>query len=399
VWKHLRTVELQTALRNSLAEKGLVAFVGNGSVLPRASGAAPGPMTEGVVPFQSPESLEVTIDTPILSEDGTPISVTGMGIPRGIVVITGGGFHGKSTLLEALQLGIYNVIPGDGRELVVAEPNAYKVRAEDGRSVVCTDITPFISELPGGKLTSSFSTQDASGSTSMATNIQEALEVGATALIIDEDTSATNFLIRDHIMQELVRSEPITPFVSKVTALFTEHGVSTIIVIGGCGDYLTPATTVIGMESYLPHDWTSRAHSISEKYPNTTPIASTYGSIPSRILTIPPGALGDKQPIPRGTDKVVFRFNRHEDKTDIDISALEQLVEDGQTTLAIYALQLIQKDSAPNLTAEAWAKQLSERRVNIAREFKTRGNMAAARPLELLAVVNRLRGLQVRQVS
>ncbi|KAI5848892.1 hypothetical protein BZA05DRAFT_339694 [Tricharina praecox] len=398
VWKHLRTAELQDALRNSLAEKGLLAFVGNGSVLPRASGAAPGPMTEGVVEFQSPKSLEVTIDTSILSEDGTPISVTGMGIPRGIVVITGGGFHGKSTLLEAIQFGIYNVIPGDGRELVVIEHNAYKVRAEDGRNVVCTDITPFISELPGGKSTSSFSSQDASGSTSMAANIQEALEVGATTLIIDEDTSATNFLIRDHKMHELVRSEPITPLVSKVSALFTEHAVSTVIVVGGCGDYLSPATTVIGMESYLPQDWTSRARAISEKYPNAAPTAPTYGAIPCRTLTIPSGALGDRQPIPKGVDKIVIRAGRNDDDAELDTSALEQFVEEGQTTLAVHALQSIQRNSA-GLTAQAWANMFAERRVNISRDPMPRGNIAAARPLELLAVVNRLRGLQVRKVS
>lgn len=396
VWKHLRTAELQDALRKSLAEKGLLAFVGNGSTLPRASGAATGPMTEGVVEFQSPKSLEVTIDTSIPSEDGTPISVTGMGIPRGIVVITGGGFHGKSTLLEALQFGIYNVIPGDGRELVVTEPNAFKVRAEDGRNVVCTDITPFISELPGGNSTSSFSSKDASGSTSMAANIQEALEVGATTLIIDEDTSATNFLVRDHKMHELVSSEPITPLVSKVSALFTEHAVSTVIVVGGCGDYLAPATTVIGMESYLPHDWTERARAISDKHPNAAPASPTYGTIPSRILTIPVDAFGDRKPVIRGTDKIVFRAGRDEDYAQIDISALEQLVEDGQAALATQALQLIRNEDA-NLTAEAWAKKLSERGITC--EGKPRGTLVVARPLELLAVANRFRGLQARQVS
>ena len=172
---HLRTVEVQESLRNSLAGLGLVAFVGDGSILPRASGADPQPMVEGAVPFLSPDALKVTIPTEIKDSAGQPIAVTGMGIPRGIVVITGGGFHGKSTLLEALQFGVYNVIPGDGRELVVTEPAAFKVRAEDGRNVVCTDITPFIGELPGGKDTESFTTMDASGSTSMSANIQEAL--------------------------------------------------------------------------------------------------------------------------------------------------------------------------------------------------------------------------------
>jgi predicted ABC-class ATPase len=400
VWNHLRTVEVQEALRNSLQEKGLVAFVGNGSILPRASGADPGPMTEGAIPFFSPESFEVTINTGIEDAAGQEISVTGMGIPKGIVVISGGGFHGKSTLLEALQFGIYNVVPGDGRELVVTDPNAYKIRAEDGRNVVGTDITPFISELPGGKTTSAFSSADASGSTSMAANIQEALEVGATTLIIDEDTSATNFLVRDSKMHELVTAEPITPLVSKVSALFEEKGVSTIIVVGGCGDYLNPATTVIGMEAYIPHDWTARAHEIAAKYPNPETVVATYGNIPNRIIEIPKDL---PQPEGKGKDRIALRTPRGQlgaKAEDIDISALEQIVENGQTELCAEALRYI-KDKEPKSVGE-WVQdlnsQMEKKTLNLTGSKTPGGTFARARPLEILAAVNRLRGLNTRQV-
>ncbi|CAK9066476.1 unnamed protein product [Durusdinium trenchii] len=246
--EHIEAVEDQDALRSSLSKLGLVAFVGNGAVLPRKSGVDDRPMTTkdspNLVAFQSPSSMEVTISLPHAGQ------VTGMGMKKGVTVIVGGGFHGKSTLLQALQLGIYNKVPGDGREHVVCDPSAVKIRAEDGRSVRCTDISPFINNLPFGKATTEFTTGDASGSTSQAANIIEALEVGALTLLVDEDTCATNFMIRDEKMKALVSpdKEPITAFVCKVRPLFEELGVSTILVVGGSGDFFSAADAVIMMD-------------------------------------------------------------------------------------------------------------------------------------------------------
>ena len=213
---------------------GFVAFVRNGAILPTQSGASDLPMhATKVIPFQSPKSLEKTFKVP---NSG---NVTGMAIPAGITLIAGGGFHGKSTLLDALQLGVYNHVPGDGREFVVADDTLMKIRAEDGRSITAVNISPFITNLPFGQGTDRFrlvypdlpkyqdhisvlirihSTADASGSTSMAANIQEALEAGCRGFLFDEDTCATNFLIRDLRMQMLVskENEPITPLLSKV---------------------------------------------------------------------------------------------------------------------------------------------------------------------------------------
>ncbi|CAE7190001.1 unnamed protein product, partial [Symbiodinium necroappetens] len=249
---HIEAVEDQDALRKQLSGLGLVAFVGNGAILPRKSGVDDRPMTTkdspNLVTFESPTSMEVTVSLPHAGD------VTGMGIQKGVTLIVGGGFHGKSTLLqgtglhfskkplnvaeasmkfgseaEALQLGIYNKVPGDGREHVVCDPQAVKIRAEDGRSVKSADISPFINNLPFGKQTQQFSTGDASGSTSQAANIVEALEVGCTTLLVDEDTCATNFMIRDEKMKALVApdKEPITAFVCKVRSLLEEQGVST----------------------------------------------------------------------------------------------------------------------------------------------------------------------------
>jgi predicted ABC-class ATPase len=259
--RHAAVIEDQEALRAALPDAGLVAFVGNGSVLPRRSGIDDRPLDQAVV-FESPPSLEITLMAPNAG------AVRGMGIPRGITLIVGGGYHGKSTLLRALETGIWDHLPGDGREQAVADPGAVKIRAEDGRAAHALDISPFISHLPGGHSTDAFSTELASGSTSQAAALVEALETGASCLLLDEDTSATNFMIRDRRMQELVakRSEPITPFVDRVRELRDDLGVSTLLVMGGSGDYFDHADLVIQMDGYRARDVTSSARQIAASH-------------------------------------------------------------------------------------------------------------------------------------
>ncbi len=234
-------------MRQQLPRKNLSAFVANGAILPRRSGIDPRPLLDAI-PFQSPPPLEVEFDCP---NQGV---ITGMGIPAGISLIVGGCYHGKSTLLKAIELGIYNHLPGDGREYIVSNPQGVKIRAEDGRSITGVDISPFINHLPQERSTTSFITANAIGSTSQAANIIEALEAGAELLLIDEDTSATNFTIRDRRMQALIakQKEPITPFIDKVRQLDTEYNVSTILVMGGSGDYFEVADRVIALDNYLP---------------------------------------------------------------------------------------------------------------------------------------------------
>src|SRR5690606_32451057 len=235
---HVRVVEDARALRRELAARGLVAFVADGSILPRRSGVDDRPLPrEEAVPFRAPESLRVTLPTP----HAGPVS--GMGVPHGVTLLVGGGYHGKSTLLRAIEHGVYDHPPGDGRERVVTLPGAVKVRAEDGRRVAGTDISNFIGALPGGGDTRHFHSDHASGSTSQAAAIAEALEVGADCLLLDEDTSATNFLIRDARVQALVakEDEPITPFIDRARELSSGHGISVVLVVGGSGDYFDVA--------------------------------------------------------------------------------------------------------------------------------------------------------------
>ncbi|HEX2167934.1 MAG TPA: ABC-ATPase domain-containing protein, partial [Longimicrobiales bacterium] len=260
---HVETVEDARALRSQLDDHGLVAFVADGSRLPRRTGIDDRPLEGDAVPFDAPESLRVTLRAPNTGD------VTGLGIPRGVTLIVGGGFHGKSTLLRAIERGVYDHIPGDGRERVITDPSAVKVRAEDGRAVAGTDISNFIGGIPGGGDTREFVTANASGSTSQAATIVEAIEVGTRTLLLDEDTSATNFMIRDARMQALIADEhePITPFIDRARHLADVVDISTVIVVGGSGDYFDIADTVIAMREYRPIEVTADARRIAREQP------------------------------------------------------------------------------------------------------------------------------------
>lgn len=246
--------EDQQFIRETMKKEGLIAFVANGSILPRESGVSDKPL-KTAIPFKSPETLEVEINTP---NKGI---VKGMGIRKGITIIVGGGYHGKSTLLKALEVGVYNHISGDGRELVITDDSAFKIRAEDGRAVTGEDISLFINNIPSGKDTRKFFTENASGSTSQAANIIEAIESGSKVLLLDEDTSATNFMMRDELMQKLVskEQEPITPFIEVVKPLYNEKNISTIMVVGSSGDFFDVADVVIQMDNYETKDVTREA--------------------------------------------------------------------------------------------------------------------------------------------
>jgi predicted ABC-class ATPase len=378
-----------------LKGQGLVAFVAQDAVLPRRSGVDKRPMTGLVIPFSTPETLRVDFDLPNRG------AITGMGIPEGITLIVGGGYHGKSTLLNALELGVYNHIPGDGREFVVARSSAVKIRAEDGRRVEKVDISPFISNLPFHQETRAFSTDDASGSTSQAANIMEALEIGADILLIDEDTSATNFMIRDHRMQELVskEKEPITPFIDKVQQLKKDLGVSTVLVIGGSGDYFDVADTVICMEEYTPHDCTAKAASIAKKYraERTPEGGDRFGSFTRRIpLASSFDARKGKREVkisPKGLYAIAFGTQI------IDLGALEQLIDVSQTNAIGDAIQLATRymDGKRTLNEVISCIFAGFEKYGLdTLSSRPAGDYAAFRPFELAAAINRLRTLEVK---
>ena len=260
--KSLALAEKQTAIRSWLKTSAYCAFIANGSILPRSKDTDL-PLLDAV-PFQSTPNDEIEV-----------CGVRGMGIKRGVTVITGGGYSGKSTLLDAVSAGIYDHYLGDGRELCITDDTAMTISAEDGRSVKSLNISPFIKWLPNGD-TQNFSTEHASGSTSQAANIMEAVDYGTKLLLIDEDRSATNFMIRDRMMKELIEKEPITPFTDRVNELYLSCGISTILVIGGSGEYLFVADRIYMMEDYLIHDVTKKSKvicsSYGESYSHTRPI-------------------------------------------------------------------------------------------------------------------------------
>lgn len=390
------TNEDAESLRAALASHDMVAFVADGAVLPRRSGIDDHPLGDGtVVPFRSPESLRVEVQVP---NGGT---VTGMGVPTGVTLVVGGGFHGKSTLLRALEAGVYNHRPGDGRERVVTRSDAVKIRAEDGRSVAGVDISSFIDGLPLGRDTHRFSTPNASGSTSQAAAIVEALEAGSRILLVDEDTSATNFMIRDRRMQELVpdEAEPITPFVDRVRDLQDESGVSCVLVIGGSGDYLDVADLVLRMRDYLAEDVTAEAREVAEQYPT----GRSRERPASRI------SLAVRNVDSRSVDPRRGRRPRHvrapDDRTllfgseTIDLMAVEQLASRAQTRAIGNALAYMSQHVLPSHPSIPEALEIIDElqieRGPDAFDDRLTGDTAMFRKFELAATLNRLRALRV----
>lgn len=324
----------QQYIREELKKRNLCAFVADGSVLPRESGISQKPM-KGAIKFRSPESLRVSLELPYYG------TLTGMGIPNGITLIVGGGYHGKSTLLKALEMGVYNHIAGDGREYVITDSSAMKIRAEDGRSIKNTDVSMFINHLPNGKNTKHFSTEDASGSTSQAANVIEAMEAETKVFLIDEDTSATNFMIRDELMQRVVSrdAEPITPFIDRIEELYKHYGISTILVAGSSGSYFHKADVILQMEQYIPRDITDFAKQEAESFP--IPVEkvpkSEQPSFERKLEFYVKGKRGDDRIKVKVQGKDGFSLN-HE---TVDLRYLEQIADVEQVTALGYILKYV----------------------------------------------------------
>ncbi len=381
---HCEAAEDQVALRAQLKEHKLLAFVADGSVLPRLAGNSDLPLPNAV-PFMSPENLAVELEAPHKGK------IRGMGIPEGITLIVGGGFHGKSTLLSAIERSVYDHIPGDGREYIVTNYNAAKIRAEDGRCVHNVDLSPYISNLPMGKDTTAFTSQNASGSTSQASWLQESIEAGAEALLIDEDTSASNFMIRDERMQALIckDDEPITPLVDRISLLRDQHDISVMLVMGGSGDYLDVADTVIQMHNYEAVDVTEKAREVVASHPTRRKAEGTEVIVRPRTRQVNRSAL--QSLLEEGKfriqvkDKTSLRFGREY----VDLQALEQVAHSSQLLAIGYLwFQLAQLKGWEKMPARAFANMLHD---DWAAMMPKYGEMSKPRVIEVMAVLNRMR--------
>ncbi|WP_105615552.1 ABC-ATPase domain-containing protein [Vallitalea okinawensis] len=392
----VKLAEDQYYIRQYLQENKAVAFIANGAILPRISGISDKPMSKGVIPFKSPETMEVSLELP---HKGT---IKGMLIREGITLIVGGGYHGKSTLLNAIEMSVYNHIHGDGREYCITREDAMKIRAEDGRRVEEVDISLFINNLPNGMDTKRFSTDNASGSTSQAANIVEALEASSKLLLIDEDTSATNFMIRDARMKQLVHEdkEPITPFIDRVKQLYEKDSVSTVLVIGGSGDYFDVADQVIMMDEYRPIDKTKEAYDIAKTIGNSSPkkvMAYEKSYRKRKIMPITFKSQRNKlKVIARGLSTISYN------KCDIDLKHVEQLIDSSQTrALAQILTNFSQKNNCQNLSLEEAIDELliliEKDGLECLSTFRGHpGNLALPRKLEIIATINRFRQLKIR---
>ena len=398
--------ENQDSIQNRLYDLGLSAFIANGSVLPRESGISDKPLdNKNVVPFRSPETFEVELKLPNPLPNGD-IKIKGMGIPKGVTLIVGGGFNGKSTLLKAIEMGVYPHIPADGREYVITSKDAVKIRSEDGRKINNVNIDSFITNLPQNISTKSFSTDDASGSTSQSAAIMEALEIEANLLLMDEDTSATNFLVRDARMQKLVQKdyEPITPFVDRVRELYDKFGVSTILVMGGSGDYFDNSDTVIQMQDFIPHDVGKEVKIIVDNHPSKRlketgkPFVSNYERFP----------LPKSFSAAKGKRQVKIDANNKDNLfygiESVDLRYLDQLAEQSQTRAIGHAIYLgIQTLLSDSDSLFEMVEKLNiffdqnglDRLDPFFRAEKHPGNFSRPRKYEIAAAINRMRNIRI----
>lgn len=395
--EHVYCVEDQHALRDWLHQQRLVGFVANGARLARHSGIDDHPLADQI-PFQSPPSLQKQVSLPNAG------NIQGMAIPEGVTLIVGGGFHGKSTLLHALEHSVYNHLPGDGREQVVMRANAVKIRAEDGRAISHVDISPFINHLPFGRDTTTFSTQNASGSTSQASNIVEALHAQADVLLIDEDTSATNFMIRDRRMQALVADakEPITPLVQRIRDLYVQHGVSCVIVMGGSGDYFDAADTVIMMDTYQPQEVTQQAKALAQSVPQAAAAKSNRFARqgkrrPQRAGLDCTNAQSREKIAARGKELILYG------EQNINLTLVEQIVDDAQTRAIGLMMRYYyqhhwrpERDLIAGLSAVL--AEVEGQGLDILSAFRV-GDLALPRLYEVAAAVNRMRDTQWENVA
>lgn len=389
--------EDQQYIRECLCEKELCAFVANGSILPRESGVSEKPMKSAVT-FLSPESLKTTLNLPHRGE------ISGMGIPKGITLFVGGGYHGKSTILQALQNGVYNHIAGDGRELVITDATAFKLRAEDGRSITGVDISPFIKNLPNRKDTVRFSTEDASGSTSQAANLMEALESGSELILIDEDTSATNFMVRDRLMAQVITpgEEPITPFISRVRGMYEDLGVSSVIVAGSSGAFFGMADTIIQMKEYVPIDITDKAKRAAQEYDNAAKAdaenAAHFPDFNRKRCPLPDMTLRKEERIKiktMGTSELLLS------KESVELRYLELLKDQEQAAALAYLLkyaQLKMMDGKKEIRqiVDMLNEQLDSKGLESLFEHgDVSSQLARPRKQEIAACINRYRRLRI----
>ena len=385
--------EDQQYIRDELEKKDLIAFVANGAILPRESGVSDKPM-KGAVRFQSPKEMEVTMKLPHKGE------ISGMGIRRGVTLIVGGGYHGKSTLLKALELGVYNHIQGDGREYVITKDDAMKIRAEDGRSIKKTDISMFINDLPNGKDTRGFYTEDASGSTSQAANVIESMEAGASVMLIDEDTSATNFMIRDELMQRVIHRdmEPITPFIDRILELYQEYGISTVIVAGSSGAYFHIADTIIQMDRYEPKEITKLAKETAKDFPA---MSGMENPAEKPVFVRCPRQGREFKPNDRIKMKTMGKEMVQINRETIDLRYVEQLADTEQVSALGYCVRYAEKhlfqgkDTIQNVVDKLEEKICREGLSSLCESNTSVANLAMPRRQEIFACLNRYRGLNL----
>jgi len=394
VQRHVQLAEDAEALRGQLVEHGLIAFIADGAVLPREHTSGK-PVLSHLVTWQSPPELRVTLTLPHRGP------VTGLGVPRGITVIIGPPFSGRSTFIHALAACVYPHIPGDGREFSATVADAVLVTAEEGRRIEGVNLHPFITHLRTGEDVAQYRTEQAAPLLSQAAALVEVLEAGCSALLIDEDSSAPALLAQDTLLGRLVPSGgQVVPLVDLLRPLYEEHGISSVIVSSAGSDYARVADTIIAMDGFHPSVVTAQAKQL---------VAGSEGSETRR----PFGGIHHRVPLPEGVNQLQGRKLRPElpgprdvvmlGREVVDLSRVAQLAEPAQTRAAgaaiIYAAEQGYVDGSRTVR-EILAlvdSDISQRGLDVLEPADApAGDLARPRRQEMAAALNRLRSLRVK---
>jgi len=382
-------------VRQSLSTLGLVSFVGEGSLLAREQDSDL-PDYDRFIPFEVAEATCTEIEVPNAGK------VTGLGISAGLTVVLGDAANGRKDFMSALAAGVFNHIPGDGREGVVTVSDAVQIAADRGRNVQEVNITPFLSESEYGN-PASFSTPAADSFISQAASVIEALEVGARVLIVDENSSAPAFLTTDARIAGLLGSTPRTSLAQRARQIVDELGIS--LIVGGenlVAEYIPVADTVLKVEGFQVTDITEQAKALNLAVPPEAPavnlapmLARSRWIMPSSI----DAAVGSKDQVIEAIDLNAIQYGR----SVIELDSVSQIADESQTLtiglLLYYAkLRYMQEGYPLREMLDMIDRDLSSEGLGtIVRDL--RGDLARPRRYEVAAALNRLPTFRVSHAT
>ncbi len=383
-------------LRQHLGASGQISFVAEGALLTRIK-SEDTPDYERLIPLEVDDSLIDEVEVP---HAGT---VRGLGIPHGLTLILGESNGGRVDLTEAIAQGIYNHVPGDGRESVVTVADAVAIHSEAGRSIQQVDISAFATELLDGGNPASYSCKSAGSFSSQAASTVEALEAGARVLLYDEHSSSSTFLSSDTRVSPLLGKSIRNSLASRARQMVDELGIS-IVVAGSSlvAEFIPIADKILRVENYRVSDITEEAKEL-DIVPSVADSSVNLSSMLSRSRWVMPSSIdpsiGREDIVIHADEEDFLQFGR----SIVDLGALKQICDADQARaigFVLYYSKLRYMDEGYPLREilDLVDRDLSNEGLN-ALSRDARGDLARPRRYEVAATLNRLPAFRVSHVT